>query len=479
MSSLKCFAVFVSSILVGTTAMGQTVNACYNKVNGIARVITTGETCLPIETTISWSITGPQGLQGPIGPIGPIGPQGVAGVAGAPGVAGPIGPVGPPATFKSTWSGSATYAIGDAVTENGSSYIALEANTGVDPATDVTGSGGHWAVLALKGNTGDAGPIGPPGPIGNTGPQGPIGNPGPQGPIGNTGAQGPIGNTGAQGPIGNTGPQGPIGLTGPPVTFIGAWTSGGPYLIGDAVSYNSSSYIALKANASTTNPATDTTDWAVLAAQGSQGAQGIQGNPGVQGPTGSTGPQGAPGVVQGISVSVANTAAAGAGTASITGTPANPVINVNFPASSSGTGFTWSTAGANSTDPGPDIMNPLNLANQSDAGGAVGPQDGYAFVPETCTVKSLFVAGIFVTDSGFSGANTITVTVRHNGSNTSMLCAVTIADSQTGSASTCTTTTGQFGVVEGDTLAYSVTQSNQPVNGNGPFNQIGTTLVCQ
>ncbi len=298
MSSFKCLAVFLSSILIGTSASGQTVNACYNKVNGIARVISGGATCLPIETAISWSITGPQGVRGQIGPIGPIGPQGVAGVAGAPGVAGatgPIGPAGPAATFKSAWSGSATYAIGDAVNENGSSYIALVANTGIDPATDVASSGGHWAVLALKGNTGATGPVGPQGPIGNTGPQGPIGLTGPQGPVGltgpqgptgSTGPQGPIGNTGAQGPIGNTGPQGPIGntgahgpirntgpqgligLTGPPLSFIGAWASGGPYVVGDAVSYNSSSYIALKANASTTNPATDTTDWAVLAAQG-------------------------------------------------------------------------------------------------------------------------------------------------------------------------------------------------------------------
>jgi hypothetical protein len=57
----------------------------------------------------------------------------------------------------------------------------LVANSAIDPATDVSGSGGHWAVLALAGAvgptgaTGAAGPTGPTGATGATGPQGPAG----------------------------------------------------------------------------------------------------------------------------------------------------------------------------------------------------------------------------------------------------------------------------------------------------------------
>ncbi len=70
-----------------------------------------------------------------------------------------------------------------------------------------------YALFALNGNAGPAGPQGP------TGPQGPSGSTGAPGATGAAGASGPAGATGAPGATGPQGPaglQGPIGLTGPP-----------------------------------------------------------------------------------------------------------------------------------------------------------------------------------------------------------------------------------------------------------------------
>ena len=80
------------------------------------------------------------------------------------------------------------YLIGDAVSENGSSYIALANNLNIDPAIDVAGSGGNWAVLALKGDTGATGAQGIQGIQGVQGPQGPTGSTGSTGATGATGS---------------------------------------------------------------------------------------------------------------------------------------------------------------------------------------------------------------------------------------------------------------------------------------------------
>ncbi len=127
---------------------------------------------------------GPQGLTGATGPIGLTGPQGPQGATGATGQTGPQG-----MTWQGLWNISKTYALNDAVTYNGSSYISLIANnTGNEPDT----APGDWSVVASVGAAGPAGPTGPTGATGATG---------------NTGA------TGAQGPAGPTGPQGPAGPT--------------------------------------------------------------------------------------------------------------------------------------------------------------------------------------------------------------------------------------------------------------------------
>lgn len=626
-------------------------------------------------TVVSQGPAGAAGATGATGEQGPQGTQGATGAQGPQGPAGATGAQGPPVSFKDAWSSGASYAIGDAVSENGTSYIALASNAHIDPATDVAGSGGNWAVLAAKGGTGGQGPQGVPGPAGTNGTNGTNGTAGPQGPVG---PAGPVANfkgaysastaysagdavsengssyvalaanqnldpasnptswavlaavgsaatvnvgavtTGAPGSsasVGNSGsssaavlnftvPQGATGAPGAAATVnvgtvstgaagssasvtnggtsnaavlnfsipkgdagaaatvgvgtvstgapgssatvtnagtasaavlnftipqgatgsIGAateWTSGTAYAVGNVVycnttcAANGSSYVSLIASNTNHDPSANPSDWQMIAKVGSQG------------PTGSNGTNGTNGVVQAITTgTIANAATAGAGTASIGGTAANPNININFPndvqsvsvgtvsntasagagtltvggsatnpqieinfpASSGGTGFTWSAAGPNSVDNGPDITNPLNISQFSGPSNTLGTTAGYAFVPTACTVKSIFLSGIYVTISGFSGNNTITLRVRHNGTDTSMSCSVTIGNGATATAETCSNTSNTFTVEAGDTLAYDITQTNQGTytggaqtggNPNGPYNQIGATLVCQ
>jgi len=132
--------------------------------------------------------TGPQGADGPQGPIGPTGLTGLTGATGAAGSAGDkgdkgdkgdIGAVG--LVWQSAWDVNTTYALGDAVSLNGSGYISLGAgNVGNQPDS----SPAQWAVLALRGDKGDAGAQGDPGPAGAPGAPGAPGTPGATGPPG-------------------------------------------------------------------------------------------------------------------------------------------------------------------------------------------------------------------------------------------------------------------------------------------------------
>jgi Collagen triple helix repeat (20 copies) len=274
---------------------------------------------------------GPQGIPGLQGAIGTTGASGLAGAPGIPGVAGAVGASGatgatgitgavgatgtpgPPVSFRNAWSGSATYAIGDAVSENGSSYIALVGNTGIDPAADVSGSGGNWVVLAAGGAAGATGLQGVQGTAGA---------------IGATGLQGIPGAAGSTGTSGATGPTGATGTTGPPVSFRNAWSGSATYAIGDAVSENGSSYIALVGNTGI-DPATDVSgsggNWAVLAAQGAAGATGLPGAQGSTGATGATGPQGITGATGAAGAAGATGSTGATGTTGAAGTTGPPV----------------------------------------------------------------------------------------------------------------------------------------------------------
>ncbi len=225
----------------------------------------------PDQSPSQWSLfaaAGTPGTAGPVGSSGPAGPAGPAGSIGPQGLAGPtgaIGPQGPPvATFAGPYSSTSNYAQNDAASWNGSTYVSLVAgNRGNTP--DVNPA--YWALLVQHGDVGPAGPAGP---------------------------QGASGATGVVGPVGATGPQ------GAPVSFKGPWSVGQSYTLGDAVSYNGSSYIALVANVSH-QPDTNPGHWSLLAqaglagSTGATGAQGPQGTAGVTGPQGATGPAGATG----------------------------------------------------------------------------------------------------------------------------------------------------------------------------------------
>jgi hypothetical protein len=90
-----------------------------------------------------------------------------------------------------------------------------------------------------------------------------------------------VGPQGPQGSQGVPGPVGPIGLF-----WQGSWSASGTYNINDAVGFGGASYFCINpVGPSVSNPATDTTNWALLAAQGSTGPQGPQG---IQGPAGSS-----------------------------------------------------------------------------------------------------------------------------------------------------------------------------------------------
>jgi len=224
---------------------------------------------------------GPQGIPGTPGPPGPAGPQGPQGIQGIQGVTGPTGATG--LDWQGAWVGGGTpqtYAIGDAVSFAGSSYVSLQdGNTGNQPDS----SPAFWALLAQQGSTGatgPSGPVGPIGPIGATGTTGATGLQGPTGATGATGVTGPTGVTGATGSTGATGaastvpgptgPQGPVGATGAASTVPGPTGPQGPVGVAGPVG---------PTGAASTVP----------------GPTGPAGPAGAVGPTGPAGPAGATG----------------------------------------------------------------------------------------------------------------------------------------------------------------------------------------
>ena len=158
---------------------GGVINACYKTQNGQLRVIDpASDRCLPSETAISWSQTGPSGARGPTGPPGPTGQRGptgppgpkgatgaagaagAAGAKGATGAAGPRGATGPqgPADLPPIDAFTPTQLVRSAIltctsTNNGATFVSclglklngLDANLGVAEANricnTVTGAG--------------------------------------------------------------------------------------------------------------------------------------------------------------------------------------------------------------------------------------------------------------------------------------------------------------------------------------------------
>lgn len=157
---------------------------------------------------------------------------------------------------KGTYNGATAYTVGDFVDYNGSSYACIENSTGNLP-TDTD----YWALLAEKGEKGDNG---------DTGEQGIQGEKGDKGDKGDTGEQGIQGIQGEQGIQGIQGVAGENGTDGDSFTWLGEYAGGTTYNIGEAVSYNGSSYMCKLS--STGNLPTNTTYWDLMAAKGTDGS---------------------------------------------------------------------------------------------------------------------------------------------------------------------------------------------------------------
>ena len=109
--------------------------------------------------------TGATGSQGPQGDTGATGSQGNTGATGPQGPQGDTGPQGPQGdtgadalwNFTGTYSGGASYALGDVATHNGETWYRINANGG--NTGDTPAEGTFWTKIAEKGANGvDANP---------------------------------------------------------------------------------------------------------------------------------------------------------------------------------------------------------------------------------------------------------------------------------------------------------------------------------
>jgi hypothetical protein len=267
--------------------LGYSVNAApATVINSGANVGGSG----PIGPQGPTGATGPQGAVGPTGATGTTGATGAQGPAGAQGIQGPAGTAGATGPTGATGAQGPTGATGAQGPAGAAATIAPGTTTTLPPgsAATVTNAGSSSAAVFNFGI-----------PSGLAGASGPQGATGPQGPTGPTGA---------------TGATGPTGATGQGYNWRGVWLGSASYLPYDTVQRTSSTYNCILATTGT-DPATDTTHWALMAAQGAtgptgatgaQGPTGPQGPTGAQGPTGPTGAQGPPGVPL-----IANTTQAG------------------------------------------------------------------------------------------------------------------------------------------------------------------------
>lgn len=331
--------------------------------------------------------TGPQGLQGLQGIQGPQGNTGPQGAKGDTGDTGPQGIQGAPGLiYQGLYSSATNYALHDAVTYSGGTWISLgAANHGNTPDASPT----WWQQIAAPGLQGPAGPQGTKGDTGDPGPQGPQGLSGPTGPQGQpvhflgpwsattayatgdavfyngsayiastavtgnppgispawqllaqkgdagpTGAQGPQGSTGAQGPVGATGATGATGAPG--LRWKGVWSGSTGYLTGDAVSFNGSAYISTSDTNVNVTPGSGL-PWQLLAQQGSTGPAG---------PAGSNGTNGSNGMAATVQVGTVTTAAPGSSVVvQNAGTATAAVLNFSIPQGATGAagtpGLTW------------------------------------------------------------------------------------------------------------------------------------------
>ena len=228
--ALLAFALGSTTIVLAGAVTGV-VFACVNNSSGTIHIIAANQTCSTNEQFITWNEQGVQGLTGATGATGPAGPtgatgsvgptgatgatgakgdSGAAGPIGATGAAGPAGATGPKGiNWRGEYDTNKAYAVDDAISSLGSSYVAVTA-VPADPCPPSTTCAlvyappyQGWSLLAAKGDQGPRGLVGPTGPAGATG---------------LTGSTGAAGVTGAPGASGGTGPRGPSDVY---VTFVG------------------------------------------------------------------------------------------------------------------------------------------------------------------------------------------------------------------------------------------------------------------
>jgi hypothetical protein len=169
----------------------------------------------PIGATGATGAAGPAGAQGPQGAMGAQGLQGLMGLPGATGAAGLQGPAGANGTgfnFRNAFDNSASYAVNDVVTFQGTSYVTIAANQGPsNPTPDQNSSA--WSLMAQAGAPGAQGAPGPAGPTGGLGPTGPVG------------------------PMGPAGPPGPAGSGGEGLNGMQVFTTSGVFTVPDAATH--------------------------------------------------------------------------------------------------------------------------------------------------------------------------------------------------------------------------------------------------
>ncbi|HZQ44112.1 MAG TPA: DNRLRE domain-containing protein [Acidobacteriaceae bacterium] len=215
----------------------------YNN-SSYASLVTSNHGQPPDQSPAFWMLLaaqGPAGTPGATGSTGQQGPQGPAGPTGATGLTGPQGPTGatgaPGMNFRGQWSPATYYSTNDAVSFDGSTFLALTANSNAEPDQYAQ----IWTIIAQAGSQGPTGPAGTSGTIS-------IGTvttlaAGSSATVTNSGTtQDAILNFGI--PQGATGPAGSGGSS--------TTTSGSFAAMYHPVSYNNSYYALNSPNASTT-----------------------------------------------------------------------------------------------------------------------------------------------------------------------------------------------------------------------------------
>jgi collagen triple helix repeat protein len=361
-------------------------------------------------------VRGLQGAPGPAGPAGlqgPVGPMGATGAAGAPGSVGAAGPAG--VIFRGSYSSAVNYALNDAVSYQGASYISVaSSNQGNTPGLSPT----RWSVLAEAGAAG---------------------------------AQGAAGAMGAIGPQGIAGPQGPPGIAGAAgaigINYRGVWNSGASYQANDAASFDGSTYLA-KVSSSGLQPDLYPAAWAVLAQKG------------------SAGPTGPVGVAATVSVGTVTTGAAGSSAAvTNSGTASAAVLNFTIPQGAAGANGTGGGTGSASAVLSRSMYHSVSFqalyysVSNTTATGSEDPSV-LTWVPAGCTAAALSVYS--------QQAQAITVTLRQgtpgNMADTALVC--------TAAAGGSCSVTGSVSVAAGNFVDWRVN------NANGTAAAVWIALTC-